>query len=439
MQLLETTRGHSRFSKALPPEAPPFLPAKPPTSSNFPSPPPKSAMRTMIVPRRPVGQAKPIDRLSIASLSSVYSESPGFRSDSSSVTKDSLSGNDSDIDSKQTSPLQLRTDCGQLDKSHKTPGSASSPKVGQLSPQRPEIWRRRSAKGRGVDFSELKLDKSNGSTAQPQHSTIEPPLPLPRNKGQLSTRRKPIPTRFAPPRPHSNSMGKSLSKPKFRSKGKKGSVDESSNDDTITPYKVCNRLPTPGYLKTNPGEPLTVRVLSPEIAPDGESPEIPRKSVSRNTIISSNRANLLSSTSHSRESSATLTITSEPPIMGSPQTNKPYSSLVFTPQPSPKPEITSPFRSPLPGRFPTVPSLAPRGTVFDAPGLKIGHFDCHQQHRFMRNSKTTIYPVACMICGKKDLGFRFECTWCCLRCCDECMKALDSNPKRDLRTLLAHD
>jgi hypothetical protein len=53
---------------------------------------------TMSIPRRPVGAAKSQRAPSIASVSSVYSDSPGLSrsiSDSSKNSRDSLSGSDS--------------------------------------------------------------------------------------------------------------------------------------------------------------------------------------------------------------------------------------------------------------------------------------------------------------------------------------------------------
>jgi len=107
-------RGRSRFSKALP--AAPRQSSPSSMKSNLrhsPLPPlPKDAMPPrMSIPRRPVGGSK-IDHArasSMASVSSVYSDSPGLSrsiSDSTNNSRDSLSGGDSEIGPSPPLPLK---------------------------------------------------------------------------------------------------------------------------------------------------------------------------------------------------------------------------------------------------------------------------------------------------------------------------------------------
>jgi hypothetical protein len=72
------------------------------------------------------------------------------------------------------------------------------------------------------------------------------------------------------------------------------------------------------------------------------------------------------------------------------------------------------------------------------PGLPLStlHFDCYQSHKFMRSSRNTLCPVACMICQKRDAEMRWKCTWCCLSACGSCMQMLSSIPGKDLRVCL---
>lgn len=93
-------RGRSRFSKALPTapreESPISMKSKLRHSPLLPLPRDEMAS-TKSIPRRPVGAVKSQRAPSVASVSSVYSDSPGFSrsmSDSSN-SRDSLSGSDS--------------------------------------------------------------------------------------------------------------------------------------------------------------------------------------------------------------------------------------------------------------------------------------------------------------------------------------------------------
>ncbi|PMD36476.1 hypothetical protein L207DRAFT_545978 [Hyaloscypha variabilis F] len=397
------------------------------------------AKKPIAIPRRPVGaHSNHAKAPSIASISSVYSDSPGLSrslsNGSSYNTRDSLSGVDS------TPPLPAKDN----QRSRTMPSSPtilSSP-ISSLrsSPSRPEIWKRRSERSeKSLSFPELKLDRSNGSTAtgrqeQPARAQI------PRSLGG----RKPIPARPAPPQP--DLMGNKLAKLKNKSLGE--SSEETSNDEAPNLYTSFKRLPTPEYLKTDKAQPLTPQVVSPAspvTPPEEQAPEVPAKSEARGNIA----AALLDSTNrpffppmHSREPSETLTITSEPAVKRSPQPKKAFAAKILTPQPSP--DKASPLSLPSPIsppaglgiHFPTLPGHAEQGAVMSGLPLNDLHFDCFQSHKFMRSSRNAICPIACMICERKDAEMRWKCVWCCLSACGSCMQVLSSIPGKDLRICL---
>lgn len=257
-------------------------------------------------------------------------------------------------------------------------------------------------------------------------------------------------------------MGSKLSR--LRSQTSKEEYDPFKNEQ-VQPSPVShpasfNRLPTPEYGNTDREQPLTPQVLSP-ISPEtppqdvDSARELPRKAESRGAPTqpatlrpSASRPNIL--LSHSRETSGTLTVNSEPKVMRSPQPQKAYgASRILTPEPSLSNEVTSPLALPSPVsstaqapaidiKFPTMPGgpLTPT-TIIDGPPLETQHFQCYQAHKFMRNSRNTICPVACMMCEKKDAEARWRCNWCCLRCCATCMQVLVSIPNKDLKLALA--
>ncbi|CZR54412.1 uncharacterized protein PAC_04296 [Phialocephala subalpina] len=420
-----TPRGRSRFSKALP-VAPDQSSAENEKSSTMmptqsPLPPlPKDAMvPPKTIPRRPIGgQAPPAKPPSIRSLSSVYSDSPGLSrtisNGSSRDTKDSLrSGGSSEGDhpppppkDKEDQSREARTNI--LD----SPISLTS------SPQRPEIWKRRSVKSeRSIVFPDLKLAKSNGSTASPPKRQEQPTeRPLPRS----ITGRKPVPARPAPPQP--DLMGNRLAKLEGKLENKlkkKPSSEDTSKQDEAPPqqYPSFQRLPTPEYLKADVQQPSTPQVLSPIspfTPPEETAPQLPPKAEARAnhqhqnpttkppTMSDTEIPDLLAT--HSREPSETLTITSEPQVMRSPQPKKAFAARILTPQPSPDKASPLTLGSPAAHNtyFPTLQSPAAQGTVFPGPPLDLVHYDCYQSHKFMRGSRNQLCPVACMICQRKD-------------------------------------
>ncbi|KAG4440211.1 hypothetical protein IFR05_004290 [Cadophora sp. M221] len=408
-------RGRSRFSKVLPvpPEEAATASEKSPavlTSRSFRTdlpPLPSDAVKApMAIPRRPVGggvggevkNEKSTRVASISSVSSVYSDSPGVsRSLSESSRKDSLSGVDSEGGPTPPLPPKDKDRQNQNQNSGEKPQTAHKLSSNSISSfdnalQPTEIWRRRSAKSEhSIVFSDLKLQKSNGSTASPprrqEQPTERPQLP------RSITGRKPVPARPAPRQPEF--MGNKISKLR-----KKGSREDSSNDEGPAPappqpYDSVQRLPTPEYLKADKQQPITPSILSPVspfTPPDDKPPLVPRKSESRSLAIShgSSDATIVAPTAptpendpparndllaaHSRDGSDSLTITSEAVVVSSPQPRKPLAaSRILTPQPSSG--KTSPLSLPSPAShatyFPTVQSPAAHGTIFQGPALDL--------------------------------------------------------------------
>lgn len=453
-------RGRSRFSKALPvapgnedrveERSPPAL-----TSKYMHSPRPPLPQEKMTIPRRPVGgQVEVTKPPSIKSILSNYSDSPGpSRSVSDSSTKESLSGVESETPQLPPKDSQRRpqTPPKSTNKLLDSPFADFTP-----SPPREEIWRRRSVKSeRSLNFPNLKLQKSNGSTASPprrqEPSTSERPLP------RSTTSRKPIPARPAPPQPAADSMGNKLTKLKRGSGDKSSSSDESRNEPPKHAYSPLKRLPTPEYLKADllPSTPQIHSPLSPFTPPEEKAPTLPQKSESRqdsranvlrtNSESTTIRPDIISSTdSHSRTTSETLTVNSEPAVIYGPQPTKALPAAtqthLLTPQPS-NGENTSPLYLPSPinalsAKFPTIRSPAAHGTIFPGPPLNVTHFECYQSHKKMRSTSNTLCPVACMICKRKDTEVRWRCTWCCLSACGSCMRVLSAIPGKDLKVCL---
>ncbi|KAH6668026.1 hypothetical protein B0J14DRAFT_176859 [Halenospora varia] len=486
-------RGRSRFSKALPTAPRGNSPESIAKSVHSPLPPrPKDAMAAPInIPRRPVGAPK-VEHTkapSIASVSSVYSDSPGFLSRSSSDsssrdTRESSSGVGSEAGPAPAIPP--KDSQRQQTANPQTPNKntlASTSSGFNYSPPTTELWKRRSVRSeKSIKFPELKLERSNGSTASPPQRKEPPternlpsiPFQLPRS----SAGRKPVPARPAPPQPQVESMGSKLSKlvdkhSRTKSNGSDTGLSSMNGNGAATvPAPETNstlkRLPTPEYLKTDKRQqPATPQVLSPHTPPEEATPAVPRKSESRMTAatnitsgtstinsVSSNvtaqappqistRPNLLETSSHSRDSSETLTITSEPAQMRSPQPKKSFTtSKILTPQPSPSPTSATSKPSPLslstPTKihFPVQPSLLPPGSIY--PGMRITdvQLDCYQAHRFMRPGKNAVCSTGCMVCGGLDREMRWRCSWCCLSACRGCVQVLASIPGKDLRVCL---
>ena len=467
MDLPETPGGgRSRHSKALP------VPPKhrlPPTKGEIsptitsiaisllsPLPPlPEDTMSTKSITRRPIGGTVIHTKISsVGSASSIYSDSPGFsRGLSNSIDQANDSPNRFGSETAASTPPLPPKDPQrqQLPKMPK-PLLASPVSKFETSPPRPELWRRRSVNSdKAISLSELELTKSNGSTASPsQKHPFERSLPaVPTQLPRSITSRKPVPilSRAAPPQP--DVMGSKVSK--LKEKAKRSSESSSKNVTSIQQSQPSvTRLPTPEYQKTDNQEKLIPQIsspVSPETPPSENTPQLPAKSEARGgsnagpLVDTTNLPSFLYTASHSRDSSETLTVTSESPVVRSPQPTKTFAARILTPQPSPSTTpVASPLDLPSPAHklltFPTLPDLAPEGTIFPAPPLKIVHLECYQSHKFMRPSRNFMYSLGCMVCQKKDAEKRWKCTWCCLSVCGSCMDVLAAVPGKDLKTCL---
>ncbi|PBP28705.1 hypothetical protein BUE80_DR000319 [Diplocarpon rosae] len=421
--------------------------------------------------RRPVGVGAgvkpswPARTTSIASGSSTDSApaSDLSRSMSDNSTKDSLGGSDLEVGPAHILPPDNKDNQNQ--KASKKPQQANRSASNSISspdnsPQRTEIWRRRSTRSdKSCTFSDLKLTKSNGSTASPprgqeQSSEI--------SQLSRSSSRKPVPfhaNRPAPPQPEF--MGSKASK--LREKVSRGSVKDELSARHASP-RPGPRPPTPIYLKTDNQKPPTPHVFSPDspfTPPDDEPPIVPQKSEIREqsqshdsgsdativaptlgpaaTLASLSKENF--NPSHyddSRNTSDTLDIASQPASIPYDQLQKPQATMrILSPDPSPTSPAPRTLSSPTSHAqyFPTIQSPAPRGFIFPGPELDIVHFDCYQDHKLMRKTNNYNCPVACMICKRKDTELRWRCMWCYLSACGPCMKVLHESGK-DLRLCL---
>jgi len=404
---------------------------------------PRDAMSTkptMSITRRPVRvQTIPSKPSEPATASSVYSASPRSSrsfSDSSRETKDSLSSVDSEIGATSVLPVGDKQTPEHVLATH-TLGFQSSP------PQQPQIWKRRHMKsGRNISITELKLEKSNGSsTTPPQQPSRERSLPpVPSQLPRSIPGRKPVPQRPAPPQP--GLMGNKVSKRRTKTTKASEEEDPRNDDEAATqPYPPFKRIPTPEHLKADDDtQPSSISQdlssISLDPVPTEQPPEIvvpPRPDSRRSSTAFStltSRPGFLPVVG-SRESSE-LTITSEPAVKRSPQPRRAFGSRILT------------SHSSLSRASDNVSSLTPRvgsgifppGTILVGPCVEKVHLECYQSHRFMRGAKNTLCPVACMICEGKDTEPRWRCTWCCLSACASCMQVLSSIPGRDLAVCL---
>ncbi|CAL3964780.1 unnamed protein product [Diplocarpon coronariae] len=424
------------------------------------------------IPRRPVGEGGevkpswPARTTSIASGSSAYSftASSLSRSMSDNRTNYLLGGNDSEVGPVHTLPPGNKDDPGREASTKPQPTNRSpSNSLSSLnnSPQRTEIWRRRSTKSSksSINFSDLKLTKSNGSTASPprgqEQSSERTQLPRTRSRNPVSFQAN----RPAPPQP--DFMGSKASK--LKEKVSRGPVKEELLAHHA-PQQRNQPLPTPIYLKTDEQKPSTPRVLSPNspfTPPDDEPPVIPHKSDPRGqtpsqdsgsdaTIVAPTLGAAATFASLSKENfnpsyhedprknSDALTIASQPTSMHYSQPQKSQATMsILSPDPSPTSPPPRAISSPTSHAqyFPTIQSPSPPGFIFPGPELDLVHFDCYQDHTLMRKTNNHKCPVACMICKRKDTELRWRCMWCYLSACGPCMKILHESGK-DLRLCL---
>jgi hypothetical protein len=451
-------RGQSRHSKVLPVPPPSVETGVRGKTNPFPSaqrelpPIPKTNMSS--IPRRPVGGGAGAAGQADSIESSKVQVRPIYEQ---FMKKESIDY----FQTERTPPPPPKDN-----KSRELPGlpeppthlhsnSTSSISSTKSSP-RPEIWKRRSPKGdRSPSISELKLTKSNGSTASlasisqsspgpaPQHSL--PPLPTQPSRAIIGlpgrTIKKPVPARPAPPQldPMGNQLSKSL---KLGKKDRAGEAESSKivrklPESQISPY---TRLPTPDYqLNENQVASLLVppalSPVSPETPPRDLSPD-PRPDLAQppDKIVSLKDRevpNLLvpGPPRPPRESSLALNIIDEYAIPRSPYPQKQSVSSISTIRQRPPSQDTK-----------TWPSMTdtpetPR-KIHPSAALSVVHFNCYHSHRQMRTSRNDVCPLGCMVCEVKDTEKRWTCTWCSLRCCEPCMKGLETIPGKDLGKFL---
>lgn len=459
LQLPETPRrGRSRFSKALPiPPPPQIIEPIERTATTPHSPlPPLPIMATNAVTRRPVGGQTHVANTSVVSMnsvSSVYSDSPGFTGESPSTsagldTKDSPSG----IESSPGISPPLPPKAPQRPRPDDLNEPIAIRDGFQPSPPRTELWRRRSlTRENAVAFPDLQLEMSNGSTATPPQKEQLPtlPNPLPRSIGG----RKPVPLqkdhtplRGAPQPPAV--MGNKLSK--LEEKLLKLTHNDKTNNMKATESQrspvqpLSGRLPTPDYQRTDKQQPSTPKIMSPisPETPPNDAPQLPDRSESRNlsevTLVPGKDL----PPSLSISPSEPLNISSTP-AMRSPQPRKALPIPILTPELSPStasqptPTLHSPtaLQSPgLGGNFVFPKQLrSPLGTVLPGLPLNITQLDCFTSHASMRKTTNKLCPVACMVCKRKDMDSRWKCSWCCVSACAGCMQILEKIEGKDLR------
>ncbi|QPH01841.1 hypothetical protein C2857_006044 [Epichloe festucae Fl1] len=75
------------------------------------------------------------------------------------------------------------------------------------------------------------------------------------------------------------------------------------------------------------------------------------------------------------------------------------------------------------------------GTIIASTPLKQSHYNCFQKHMTMNRQSNRNCPLTCQTCGKADVEDRWVCTFCHLRVCDNCQRALNGH-QRVLRSLV---
>lgn len=426
-------------------------------------------MAAASISRRPVGgHALHTNIASRDSVASAYSDDLGF------ALSPSYSHKAFDFGQSYSPPAVLSKDeiSPLSENAPTTPqGLPASPTFGisatSDSPtQQTELWRRRSTKSdRNIGFSDLELSQSNGSTSSTANKQLPPPpeksLPSLPKSVTGSTVRKAVATRqpsqpdFTPNDPMGNKHSKT-----------KGSNLQNEPVSPLSPVPTqapIARLPTPDYQSRDIHHPLdhVVSPLSPNTPPQDElslPPKVPLKSPSRENFfqiplthkasrenlrcpgVQSNfslpgglrripsKENLLTNNAIEAQAPTAVNEKIPSPRVLSPTLSQTATQKFHTPLQSPlsQTNVISPFNLPPP---------APPGTIFSAPPLNVTHFDCYQNHKYMRSSQNTLCSVACQVCEKKDTERRWCCSWCSLRCCDACMKIL-ARSKKDLRTTL---
>jgi hypothetical protein len=444
-----TRGGPPRYAKPLP--LPKDLPEPPPKadtglrgkSSSIP--PQNRALPS--IPRRPVGKdSDGITVRSIRSISSIkskYSVYPGL-----SET----------MNSENIPPLPTNDDGSRPDVPPKAPSHLHSLSISSIgsnssSPQS-ELWRRRSVKSdNSIPISDLKLNKSNGSTSNlvtTDSPTPPPQHPLPSVPSQSARpAKKPLPSEQD--KSVADVMGVKISKGSnlgLRVVSTSGDKGKSGEKPTETQQSPVNRLPTPEYQPFDKSlsyqvSPQVCSPTAPETPPSIASPDLvahraEQKSASDAPAVQGSIAppkapdhrNLLPSLRATQQSEPTIII-AQPVVTNSPQPHKPRTSSLLGHKPAASLASLS-----AGAQGSSAPSTKPPTACLKAAALTIVHLDCYQAHRQLRPSRNDICPLQCMICEVKDLDKRWVCNFCSLRCCDRCMKGLASSPGKDLRKFL---
>ncbi|KAG5981762.1 hypothetical protein E4U55_002591 [Claviceps digitariae] len=74
-------------------------------------------------------------------------------------------------------------------------------------------------------------------------------------------------------------------------------------------------------------------------------------------------------------------------------------------------------------------SLTGAGTIIASKPLSQSHFNCFHQHKTMHRRSNRHYSLTCQTCDKADTEDRWVCTFCYLRICDSCLRALNGHHK----------
>ncbi|KAL8656492.1 MAG: hypothetical protein Q9210_000207 [Variospora velana] len=135
-------------------------------------------------------------------------------------------------------------------------------------------------------------------------------------------------------------------------------------------------------------------------------------------------------------------------VLGKKRAHQPSAPPQMTPEPCvgsssklSSPSTSSEFRSwgqPM-STTEMCSSLFPRTRLpvkIPAPPLLPIHLGCYQSHGRMIDSPNKSHPVPCMVCGCDDEQLRWTCSWCSVRICGACSKALVKIKGKDLGTLI---
>ncbi|KAG6016480.1 hypothetical protein E4U54_001342 [Claviceps lovelessii] len=73
--------------------------------------------------------------------------------------------------------------------------------------------------------------------------------------------------------------------------------------------------------------------------------------------------------------------------------------------------------------------LAGADTVIASKPLSQSHFNCFHGHKTMNRRSNRHYSLTCQTCDKADTEDRWVCTFCHLRICDSCLRALNGHQR----------